>query len=110
MSQNFEKVTVLDPHSDVLEACINNFKGIDTIDFANRVLKDVLSHSKPKFADHLVLVSPDAGALKKVFKIPFVFTSDNSSLSITLQVLFATFCDNTDFNASLRTLRFTFIE
>jgi len=68
-SQNFEKVTVLDPHSDVLEACINNFKGIDTVDFANHVLKDVLSHSKPKFLDPFVLVSPDAGALKKVFKI-----------------------------------------
>ena len=25
-SLNFESVTVLDPHSDVLEACLNNFK------------------------------------------------------------------------------------
>lgn len=68
-SQNFHRVTVLDPHSDVIEACLNNFKGIDTIDFAEQVLKDVLAHSKPKFSDSLVLVSPDAGALKKVFKI-----------------------------------------
>lgn len=68
-SQNFHSVTVLDPHSDVIEACLNNFKGIDTIDFAEQVLKDVLAHSKPEFSDSLVLVSPDAGALKKVFKI-----------------------------------------
>lgn len=68
-SQNFHRVTVLDPHSDVIEACLNNFKGIDTIDFAEQVLKDVLAHSKPEFSDSLVLVSPDAGALKKVFKI-----------------------------------------
>jgi len=28
-SLNFESVTVIDPHSDVLEACLNNFKKVD---------------------------------------------------------------------------------
>ena len=27
-SQNFSRVTVLDPHSDVLEACLNNFQKV----------------------------------------------------------------------------------
>ena len=71
-SQNFHRVTVLDPHSDVIEACLNNFKGIDTLDFASQVLKDVYStlvEANPTSESPVVLVSPDAGALKKVFKI-----------------------------------------
>ena len=71
-SQNFHRVTVLDPHSDVIEACLNNFKGIDTLDFASQVLKDVYStlvEANPISESPVVLVSPDAGALKKVFKI-----------------------------------------
>ena len=34
-SQNFDRVTVLDPHSDVLEACLNNFQKITNINFAS---------------------------------------------------------------------------
>lgn len=66
-SQNFEKVTVIDPHSDVLEACINNFESRDNHDLVLRALKDI--DNKDGAKDRIVLVSPDAGALKKVFKI-----------------------------------------
>lgn len=66
-SQNFEKVTVLDPHSDVLEACINNFESRDNHDLVLRALKDI--DNKDGAKDRMVLVSPDAGALKKMFKI-----------------------------------------
>tara|TARA_B100000900_G_C20485448_1_gene677274 strand:- start:3 stop:908 length:906 start_codon:yes stop_codon:yes gene_type:complete len=66
-SQNFEKVTVLDPHSDVLEACINNFESINNY---NLVIKSLINiDNKDGAEDRMVLVSPDAGALKKVFKI-----------------------------------------
>tara|TARA_R110002110_G_scaffold192729_3_gene401066 strand:+ start:1613 stop:2473 length:861 start_codon:yes stop_codon:yes gene_type:complete len=69
-SQNFHRVTVLDPHSDVIEACLNNFKGIDTVDFAEQVLKHLFLHYSVQDLQYpIVLVSPDAGALKKVFKI-----------------------------------------
>lgn len=59
--QNFNSVTVLDPHSDVIEACINNIKikGIDS--YINNVINSI--------NNEIVLVSPDAGALKKVYKI-----------------------------------------
>ena len=66
-SQNFEKVTVIDPHSDVLEACINNFESRDNHDLVLRSLKDI--DNKDGAKDRIVLVSPDAGALKKMFKI-----------------------------------------
>lgn len=71
--QGYEKVIIMDPHSDVIEACINNFekrnnskliwfafkeyfisKGFET--------SDIMNFEKAR------LVSPDAGALKKVFQ------------------------------------------
>ena len=71
-SQNFEKVTVLDPHSDVLEACINNFESRD-----NRYLFYQALRNIDNAKDGIVLVSPDAGALKKVFKIQQKFDIKN---------------------------------
>lgn len=62
-SQEYRKVFVLDPHSDVLEACLDRFVNLDNKKFARNVILN-----QPK-ADNIVLVSPDAGALKKVFKI-----------------------------------------
>ena len=66
-SQNFEKVIIMDPHSDVLEACINNFESIDNHDLVLKALTNIDNKNGAK--DRIVLVSPDAGALKKVFKI-----------------------------------------
>lgn len=62
-SQKFDKVKVLDPHSDVLEACLDNFVKTSTGSFVASVFE------AEYFDDNVVLVSPDAGALKKVFKI-----------------------------------------
>lgn len=62
-SQKFHKVKVLDPHSDVLEACLDNFVKTSTGSFVASVFE------AEYFDDNVVLVSPDAGALKKVFKI-----------------------------------------
>jgi ribose-phosphate pyrophosphokinase len=67
-AQNFTEVHVLDPHSDVLEACLNNYKKT-----SNHVL---VSHAIVKsssaaitFKEQVTLVSPDAGALKKIYDV-----------------------------------------
>jgi ribose-phosphate pyrophosphokinase len=67
-SLNFESVTVLDPHSDVLEACLNNFRKESNLDLVNWV---IFSEQCEKNMDEpsFILVSPDAGANKKIYKI-----------------------------------------
>jgi ribose-phosphate pyrophosphokinase len=61
-SQNFNQVVVLDPHSDVLEACLNNFIKIDNVQVVAFALEKIGK-------ENVVLVSPDAGALKKVYHV-----------------------------------------
>lgn len=61
-SQNFHQVVVLDPHSDVLEACLNNFIKVDNVQLVNFALEKI-------GRENVVLVSPDAGALKKVYHV-----------------------------------------
>lgn len=68
--QKFSQVEIVDPHSDVLEACIDHFKKIDNsevVDFAFNDYFDDLDIYYD-FAN-VRLVSPDAGALKKVYHI-----------------------------------------
>jgi ribose-phosphate pyrophosphokinase len=63
--QKFNKVVVLDPHSDVLEACLDNFEKIDNfmlVDYALGALNDLTDLP-------IKLVSPDAGALKKIYSV-----------------------------------------
>jgi ribose-phosphate pyrophosphokinase len=70
--QGYTQVEIMDPHSDVLEACINNFKKIDNVKLVQFALKDYFLEVKGKsHSDYatLNLVSPDAGALKKVFHV-----------------------------------------
>jgi ribose-phosphate pyrophosphokinase len=57
-SQGYSKVTVYDPHSDVAMALINNSRAIPNYDFVSSVIED----------DSLI-ISPDAGAYKKIFKL-----------------------------------------
>jgi ribose-phosphate pyrophosphokinase len=66
-SQNFDEVRIMDPHSDVLEACINNFIKIDN----NRLVKFALDNivKDGGTQDNICLVSPDAGAYKKIFDV-----------------------------------------
>lgn len=71
-SLNLESVTVLDPHSDVLEACINNFRKLGIADGTNSLVKwatreiyGVIDNGNYPF----ILVSPDAGAQKKIYKV-----------------------------------------
>ena len=66
-SQKFESVTVLDPHSDVLEACLDNFVKINNHDIVKKALTDI--DNKNNAQERIVLVSPDAGAYKKIFDV-----------------------------------------
>jgi len=66
-SQKFESVTILDPHSDVLEACLDNFVKVNNHDIVKNALTDI--DNKRDAQDLIVLVSPDAGAYKKIFDV-----------------------------------------
>jgi ribose-phosphate pyrophosphokinase len=69
--QGFNEVTIVDPHSDVLEACINNFKKKDNLEIVRFGLMDYFKRNGIIISDYskLRLVSPDAGALKKIFSV-----------------------------------------
>jgi len=73
-SQDFESVTILDAHSDVLEACIKNYKKVDNIKLVKFALTDIDNTNSAK--EKLYLVSPDAGALKKVYHVAEHFGID----------------------------------
>jgi ribose-phosphate pyrophosphokinase len=62
-AQGYDLVRVWDPHSDVAVALINNCEVIKGYQFARGILK----HYKDPI-DNLVLVSPDAGANKKIIE------------------------------------------
>jgi ribose-phosphate pyrophosphokinase len=64
---NFESVTCIDPHSYVLENCINNFYYITNKRLVEFALFNTYSSSKPK--GNFILVSPDAGASHKIYKL-----------------------------------------
>lgn len=59
-SQKYKRVTILDPHSEVTSALLDNVSVLQP---------DLLGFIKIKFdIKNSVLVSPDAGALKKIYK------------------------------------------
>ncbi len=66
-SLNFSRVVVLDPHSDVLEACLNNYEKADNHVLVKWALTDI--DNKDGAQDRICLVSPDAGAYKKIFDV-----------------------------------------
>lgn len=65
--QNFDEVAIMDPHSDVLEACINNFVKYTNFQLLRMALAGIVD--KDVNNDNICLVSPDAGAYKKVFDV-----------------------------------------
>jgi ribose-phosphate pyrophosphokinase len=74
-SQNFNTVLVLDPHSDVLEACLNNYEKIDNHLLVKQSLTDIDNRNGAQ--ERIVLVSPDAGAYKKIFDVAQKFEISN---------------------------------
>lgn len=71
-SQNYHRVEIMDPHSDVLEACINNFEKLSTNKLIDFVLRDYFIDIKGVIKidySKLLLLSPDAGAYKKIYGV-----------------------------------------
>lgn len=73
-SMGFDKVEVFDSHSIVTPGLLNNCSVIDNSDFINRVLRDMedngyINSYMTNKIDNLVLISPDSGAFKKIFKL-----------------------------------------
>lgn len=54
-------VTIFDPHSDVTPALLNNCIVLENYTFIKKVTK--------KLKENIVLISPDGGALKKIYKV-----------------------------------------
>ncbi len=71
-SQNFASVTVMDPHSDVLEACLKNYNKVDNIKLVDYALESLNGRSS-----ETAIVSPDAGALKKIYDVAKEFNITN---------------------------------
>lgn len=65
-SCNFESVTVLDPHSDVGPALIDRIQIDTNHEFVKLALHDL--HLKGIDHDQIAVISPDAGAYKKIYK------------------------------------------
>jgi len=74
-SQNFNTVLTLDPHSDVLEACINNYSKVNNFAVVKYALSDI--DNKDGAQNRIVLVSPDGGALKKIYDVAEHFKIEN---------------------------------
>lgn len=73
-SQNFASVTVMDPHSDVLEACLNNFVKFNNFDLVDDALSYLIKDGEE---NKVALISPDAGALKKIYDVAKYFEIEN---------------------------------
>ena len=67
-SLEFSSVTVLDSHSYVLEACLNNFRNENNSKLMNFAIDDLFKTNIDFNYDDLVLVAPDAGASHKILK------------------------------------------
>ena len=68
--QKFNSVEIMDPHSDVLEACIDHFRKIDNSEVVGFAFDDYFNTlGIEEDFTKVRLVSPDAGALKKVYHI-----------------------------------------
>ncbi len=59
--QHYQKVSVFDPHSDVVVALLNNVHVVKNHQFIKDVVTDIGSD--------FILVSPDAGSNKKIFEL-----------------------------------------
>lgn len=70
-SLNFKTVTCIDPHSDVLEACIRGFRKESNLELVKFAIVDLcgFTHGRNPKVDDFILVSPDAGASKKIYKL-----------------------------------------
>jgi ribose-phosphate pyrophosphokinase len=66
--QNFSSVTVLDAHSDVTEACLTSYRKETNASLVSFTLRDYFKDGITDYSK-MRLISPDAGALKKVYDV-----------------------------------------
>jgi ribose-phosphate pyrophosphokinase len=59
---NFNQIRIFDPHSDVAMALIRRSRAIPNVDFVKKVTEKLDNQD-------LVLIAPDAGALKKTYLV-----------------------------------------
>jgi ribose-phosphate pyrophosphokinase len=71
---NFKKVKIFDPHSEVSTALIDRSYAIANHDFVKDALEDYFKRYRQ---GNYCLVSPDAGALKKIHKLAQYLHIDN---------------------------------
>ena len=79
-SQGFSKVMVVDPHSDVLEACLTNFAK-----FSNHSIVEYALDKIKGGSSQTAIVSPDAGALKKIYDVAKEFNITNVTTASKLR-------------------------
>jgi ribose-phosphate pyrophosphokinase len=65
-SMMLDEVVILDPHSDVTGALVNNVTILSNVEFVRQALADIEGEVDEHFT---TIVSPDAGAAKKVIKL-----------------------------------------
>jgi ribose-phosphate pyrophosphokinase len=68
-SLKFESVTILDPHSDVTPALIDNVVVRNNFEFVCASILEIIAREGAKQKHLFTLVSPDAGANKKVYNV-----------------------------------------
>lgn len=71
---NFKKIKIFDPHSEVATALIDRSYAVTNHLFVKDALEDYFQHNKPAA---YCLVSPDAGALKKIHKLAHFLQIEN---------------------------------
>ncbi len=59
--QKLNRITIFDPHSDVTPALLDNCRILNNHEFISRVTSELPANFK--------LISPDGGALKKIYKV-----------------------------------------
>lgn len=95
---NFAKVQIFDPHSDVCLALIKNSEKVSSFEYVKEALYDISTRQMIRAgiynSDQLVLISPDAGAYKKVFEygknlnVPVMAGVKHRSLDGTVNLTF----------------------
>lgn len=74
-TQDYNKVTIFDPHSDVTCALINNVNIVNNHRFVDLVIEDLYAGPYTPddiyqvFKNEIRIVSPDAGAQKKIYDV-----------------------------------------
>lgn len=65
----FGRIRVFDPHSDVATALLDHAESVDNAAFVHDAIADYQQRHDPEKQLDWCLVSPDAGALKKIHKV-----------------------------------------